>query len=357
MAKTLKGANVTAQWYEDNYLGALFSWLEKFVIHTTETESWPGYSGGASSPNATYHPRLRQIRQHHSNNRSSRALRDPSSTVVRENRDKVFQLEIIAYSDYALARSVGGLWIGDLTKSHFDDIAAMIVQLHREEDLPLGSTVRWKEGQKTYVSGVRLSGPSFDAYRGILGHVHVSGNDHWDPGGLRYSQLDAAIDRLLGNTPTPEPELPEEDEMAKPYVSRYGATQWVLIGGMEAQVISVGTMGMLTKGKGALEIIDPPHPNDVIRAMLSLRDLRSTSLANKFWTKFVRRGGKDIAAIQELADAKTIGLELQAELDVIKEILNGMVDEPAPQMKPVAAATTEVGKTSANEEEPEVKDA
>lgn len=187
--RTLSKANTTAQWYADDYEGSVFTRLDKLLLHSTETKSWPGYGGGASAPNATYHPGLRQIRQHYPNLMSSRALRDPSGTAVRENRDNVFQLEIIAFSNYSLARQYGGLWIGDLTDSHFTDLAQIAKELNQYHRLPLSSTVQWKEGQKTYVSGVRLSGPSYDAYRGILAHMHASGNTHWDVGGFRYSRL------------------------------------------------------------------------------------------------------------------------------------------------------------------------
>jgi hypothetical protein len=210
MAFVFKGANTTAQWYEDNFSGeSVYSFLEKFLLHTTETEGWPGYSGGASAPNATYHPRLREIRQHFPNNYSARALRDPSDTTVRENRDRVCQLEIVAYSDKALARSVGGLWIGDLTDSHFTDLAWMAIQLNQDLGLPLQTSVTWKEGTGSYYGGVRLSGSSYDAYRGILGHVHASGNTHWDPGGLYVSRLMAKIKQLQGAIPSPPP--PEDD--------------------------------------------------------------------------------------------------------------------------------------------------
>jgi hypothetical protein len=213
----LRGANITAQWYADNYSGTTFPRVDKFLLHTTETGGWPGYSAGASAPNATYYPKFRQIRQHFGINRSSRALRDPSSTLVRENRDNVFQLEIICYSDYRLAVERGGIWVGDLTASHMRDIAAMILQIHRDWDLPLQSSVTWREGRKTWYDDVRLSGPQFDAYRGILGHVHTSGNTHWDPGGFRYSRLENALDYQLVNHPVygsggvvvPPPPAPE----------------------------------------------------------------------------------------------------------------------------------------------------
>jgi hypothetical protein len=202
MAKVLKGANATAQWYFDNFPGGtIFDRLEKFAVHTTETRGWPGYGGGASAPNATYFPARREIRQHFPNNVSARALEDRSKTPVRENRDRIFQLEIIAYSDKEKGDTVNGLWIGDLTDAHFTDIAQMMIQLNEEEGLPLRTSVTWKEGSTSFVSGVRLSSASFDAYRGILGHVHVSGNAHWDPGGFRASQLTAKIAELTTQAP------------------------------------------------------------------------------------------------------------------------------------------------------------
>ncbi len=190
MTHVLQGANVTAQWFMPKYPGAeFFSHLEKFCLHTTETTSWPGYDDGAKAPNATYHPRLRQVRQHFDSDRSSRALQDPSDTAVRENRDNVFQLEIIAFSDYARARDIGGLWIGDLNDEHYQDIAKMLQQLYVDLGLPLESTVHWHEGQKTAFNDVRLNSAQYDSYKGILGHCHVSGNVHWDPGGFYISRL------------------------------------------------------------------------------------------------------------------------------------------------------------------------
>jgi hypothetical protein len=113
----------------------------------------------------------------------------------------LFQLEIICYSDYLLAVERGGIWVGDLTTTHMRDIAGIFLQLHAEWGLPLKSTVEWKEGAKSYYGGVRLTSSEFDAYRGMLGHIHASGNVHWDPGGFRYSKLADALDYQLVNHP------------------------------------------------------------------------------------------------------------------------------------------------------------
>jgi hypothetical protein len=201
MSQTLNGANTAAQFFQGAFpAAATFDRLDKFVLHTTETKDWPGYKGGASAPNATYHPRKRQIRQHFNNNRSARAL-------VDGNRDNVFQLEVVCYSDKALGDSVGGLWVGDLSDQHYEDIARICVQLREELGLPLENTVTWHEGRDTSFDDVRLSLTEYDAYRGILGHVHVPENIHWDPGGFRVSRLMAAIEETEDMTPAQEAKL------------------------------------------------------------------------------------------------------------------------------------------------------
>lgn len=269
----LSFANTTAQWYADNFPGIdMGDQLEKGTLHSTETVSYPGYGGGASAPTCTYFPRRREFRQHFPNQMSARALRDPSSTPVRENRDKNFQLEIVAYSDYVLSRSDyarrnGGIWIGDLEPEHYDDLAMMAIELNENHGIRLESTVEWREGQKTFVSGVRLSSRAFDTYRGWLAHMHVPGNTHWDVGGFFWSQLAVAIDHRRG-TPAPPPVPPEEEHLM--YVSRYGRSQWVLVKETGAvPTITPGTVRSLTLDHG-LTIRNPPLPN---AAIVSLRAL------------------------------------------------------------------------------------
>jgi hypothetical protein len=208
MSHTLNGANTTAQFFQGDFPGAAtFDRLDKFVVHTTETLGWPAYLGkapphrpGGSAPNATYHPRKRQIRQHFNNNRSARAL-------VDGNRDNVFQLEVVCYSEKAKGDPLGGLWVGDLSDQHYEDIARICVQLHEELGLPLENTVTWHDGRATFFDDVRLSLAKYDAYRGILGHVHVPENTHWDPGGFRASRLMAAIEGTEDMTPAQEAKL------------------------------------------------------------------------------------------------------------------------------------------------------
>jgi hypothetical protein len=205
MALKIPWANTTAQWYAGSFTGSWFNHLEKSLKHTTETKGWPGYGGGASMPNATYNPQLRSIRQHTWADMSSRALRDSTTTAVRENRDFVFQLEIVCFSDKAMAASVSGLWVGHLTDTHMEDIARIDLWLHQRLGLPLTTGVTWTPGKAGPSSAVRLTGPEYDAARGIVGHMHASGNTHWDPGGFDINRYFRALTRI---------QPPEEDDMS-----------------------------------------------------------------------------------------------------------------------------------------------
>lgn len=185
-------ADHTTQWAQANFARGAFSTVEKLCLHSTETQSWPSYGGGcADAPTLTYHTGLRQFRQHNEIGSSARALEDPTTTAVRENRDNVVQLEIIGYADTKIAASVGGLPIHNLSTGNLDDIGALAGWLHLEWGLPLQSTLTWKDypGSAGLVNGVRLSSAEYDAYRGLLGHEHVSGNHHGDPGGINIARI------------------------------------------------------------------------------------------------------------------------------------------------------------------------
>lgn len=196
-------ADARTQWWEDAFPRGTFDRIEKVLLHTTETEGWPSYKAGAAAPTLTYHPRRRAWRQHNYVNTSARALVDPASTPVRENRDNVVQIEIIAYSDEALAAQVGGLAVSDLTDEHLQDLADFILWLRAEWGGPPLTCATfpypWSRNSK-----LRMSGAQFDAFSGILGHLHASGNEHWDPGAFNAPRL---MQLLAGNTGTGESDM------------------------------------------------------------------------------------------------------------------------------------------------------
>lgn len=182
-------ANRTAQWFEAKYDRGTFTGIDKLLLHTTETSGWPAYGGGANAPTLTYNPWNRQWRQHNYLNTSARALQDPSSTAVRENRDNVVQVELIAYCDPKLYAKYGH-GVNALPATFYEDMGAFLAFLNKEWGTPIVRAPEWDTFPPS--DSIRMSGPEYDAFRGVLGHQHASGNTHGDPG-----MTNAQVDRIL----------------------------------------------------------------------------------------------------------------------------------------------------------------
>lgn len=191
-------ADRTAQWYAGNFPGTLMPRLDKVLWHTTEGSNWPSYGGssgikGAVAPQLTYHARAHVWHQHFPLNRSGRALQDPNSTPVKENRDNVVQVEIIASADPAWARKHGLLYIADLDQQAIDDLGEFSAFMNREWGVPLTKAPIWLPYPESYGnSDARMSSAQYDAFRGHLGHMHASGNSHGDPGAYPIDRVLAA---------------------------------------------------------------------------------------------------------------------------------------------------------------------
>lgn len=158
--------------------------ITKLVLHSTETSArWgcPGYAAGRNAPTVTVDPWNKITWQHFDANESAKALLDPGSTSVRENRDNVAQVEIIGYSDANIARRYG-YDLRDLDPAGLDYIARIIRFYHAEWEVPLRIPRRWPMYPDSYGNtSARMTGPEYDAFTGVLGHLHVSGNSHGDP--------------------------------------------------------------------------------------------------------------------------------------------------------------------------------
>lgn len=182
--------------------------VSKLVLHSTETPRGlcPGYQSGRAAPTLTVCPWTRQIWQHFDTNESAKALVDPGSTSVRENRDNVAQVEIVGYSDVAVATRYGYARdiLRNLDPAGVEFIAQIIAWYHLEWDVPLRTPTAWPIYPASYGnSPARMTGPEYDAYTGVLGHLHVSGNHHGDPA-LDIAAVMAAA-RQIVNPPDPDP--------------------------------------------------------------------------------------------------------------------------------------------------------
>lgn len=187
-------ADRTTQWWEKDYTRGVFTKIEKILFHTTETTGWPSYSKGSIAPTLTYKPATREWRQHNFLDTSARALGDPASTPVRENRDNVIQIEIIWYAGQ----------IGNLPDTAYRDLAEFVAYVRKEWG---GPSLNFAN-----VGGpnddVHLTNAQYDAFNGLLGHANApKPSTHWDPGKLDYSKIVKYVRELEKGpvVPTPTP--------------------------------------------------------------------------------------------------------------------------------------------------------
>lgn len=177
----------------------------KHVLHTTEggpgvyTPGQGSYYGTQYWPNYTLAKRGSSwvIFQHVPSNRSAAALAHPPGT--GETNRAVSQTEIAWKASQ----------IEDLPGEALAALEALLNWEHETMGLPLRSTVSWIGYPASYGSGAvqRLGQAGFANYSGILGHQHVPGNDHGDPG--RFP-----MGKLLGASTAQEDEMSAQDVKA-----------------------------------------------------------------------------------------------------------------------------------------------
>lgn len=183
-------ADKTSQWWEKDFDRGYFTKIEKILLHCTQTKDWPTYNkqgkNGDSAPTLTYKPATREWRQHNYLDTSARALGDPTSTPVRENRDNVIQIEIIWYSEN----------ISSLPDDAYVDLAAFIAYVREEWG---GPSLSYAE-----VGGpnddVHMTSAEYDSFNGLLGHANApKPSTHWDPGKFDFPRLVNEVNKLEGN--------------------------------------------------------------------------------------------------------------------------------------------------------------
>jgi len=267
----IPGADRTSQWFGGNWAGLIVPDLDKILLHSTETSGWPGYNGnGSNAPTMTINPWTRKIRQHFILPESARALMNPSSTPVPENKDEVCQIEIIGYSDSAVAKKVGRTDrdLDNLTDSDLRWIASLLVFIMREWTVPnvWATPFPWPCYPASYGNtSSRMSSSEYDKFAGILGHLHASGNTHGDPK-INVVKLKQFVTELLSPAPKPPAPAPvtttQEPKMvlvrvrntAPVYVSNGLERRWIEnstdLCGLQRAIKNEG-------GKGTVTTIEP----------------------------------------------------------------------------------------------------
>ena len=204
----IPGADRTSRWFYDDFPNAAMPRIDKTLLHSTETpktSGCPGYQSGAVAPQVTINPwaGYRKIWQHFPINRPGRALGNPSSTPVSENKDNVFQVEIIGYSDPDNGRRYG-CYLPEMTSGDLDYLAEMLAFVHEEWPHSTGLPSTWplyKVSSWPAMDAAHMSSSRYDAFEGILAHLHAPlPSTHGDVA-LRIQTLKAKIDTLLTGGP------------------------------------------------------------------------------------------------------------------------------------------------------------
>lgn len=174
-------ANKTKLYFGDTLSAANFTWIRAVLLHSTETANLPGYQGGKSAPNLTGVPNVARRRidwfHHYRLNQSSRALKNLDGG-VQTNLSNIVQAELVGTT----AKGGPGMFLPNAPDWWHKSLAAFLDFMHDEWGVPLVSTVSWKSYPPSYGrnNGVRLEGPRWLGYHGILAHQHAAENDHGD---------------------------------------------------------------------------------------------------------------------------------------------------------------------------------
>jgi peptidoglycan hydrolase-like protein with peptidoglycan-binding domain len=151
----------------------------KLVWHTTEGGSLPNYGG--SAPHFTFDPEDGRLWQHIPLNRAARAL-----VAGGPNFWNAVQVELIGFADTKEAKKHGLL-------------RRAVINWTDEEYARIAKLARWIEANFNVprTCGVEFVGhtahlASLDAvkrYSGHIGHQHINGNTHWDPGLFKIANV------------------------------------------------------------------------------------------------------------------------------------------------------------------------
>ena len=149
--------------------GPFLSVPAKLVFHTTEGYGLPAYKG--DSPHFTLSLKTGKLWQHVPVDRASSALVHPPE--VETNHAHAIQVELTD----AFAKDSQN-W----TPAQYAHIASLARWIERNAGVARKCSVAFG-GQGSLPP--RLSPQAWIAYSGHLGHQHVPGNLHWDPGAFR----------------------------------------------------------------------------------------------------------------------------------------------------------------------------
>lgn len=155
----------------------------KLLLHSTEGSTIEGavaaYKANNSWPHLTVDCPLRRIVQHLNLTVAARSLRNAAGG-VETNRDGTILVQVEMVGTATHPTTLGSpedlVWFAEQV------VRPVCVPLH----VPIATTVAWPSypGSAGLDAPQRLSAGAWDAYSGILGHMHAPENTHGDPGSI-----------------------------------------------------------------------------------------------------------------------------------------------------------------------------
>lgn len=254
-------ANRTAQWYYRTVGGANMGPVEKVVWHTTEGDGWPSYDDGKKAPHYTVRPDFRSKtmlwRQHFPDDVNSRAMRNEPGG-VQTNLDGALQVEIVGTCDETRSWPANMLRSWRLDDWQVEGLALFVAWANREHGVPLAAPGLWLAyGKDVRAPGrvpasygdspARMTGRTWDRFRGHCGHLHAPENHHGDPGRLPIHQVFARAHVLLEPAPTIDP---EDDDMQLSDKVKLGTVNAELLNQPDGDA-TVGQLLVATAGHSA----------------------------------------------------------------------------------------------------------
>lgn len=298
----------TAQSFASKYPGSVTK-PEVFLIHSTEGTGWPGYSGGATAPNATLMPDFANkrvlIRQHFPASRSARALENRAGG-VQTNTAHTFQVELVGTCDPRThaawtAKGIKHIYMPDPPQWFIDGVGDVLSWLHDEWDTKVQDAAPrgWGAYPGSYGSSrFRLSFAEWRAAYGVLGHQHVPENAHGDPGAFPIAKLIAAA-KGAATVPTKPPATTPKPKKVRHFGHRHLNT-WGDDGG---------------KGTASLPERIPKMVADLVSGtkpeVITLNEVRADHVS--LWKKALKPHGYSVA----LAEAGNL-VALPADTEVRK---------------------------------------
>ena len=166
----------------------------KILLHSTEEIGRDGIkiypSGNVYPAHFVINLKEKKIWQHFS-------IYQPSLAIVNHDKSGPIQIEIVGFSTPSSDGYKSEWDLKKFSDEDWDYLAKVLLAISEETGIPLTSSVSWTDGAE------RLGDEEFTNYKGVIGHMHVPGNDHTDPGNI-WQYVEDAIERQSGDCGTGE---------------------------------------------------------------------------------------------------------------------------------------------------------